>query len=163
MFTRNVRSQQLTRANVHFSKHSLSTSSVRQRRQRLHLGGRAASRDDEPGREADGRGGGRDDPRGRHRRRRPDQLRGWVRQHCVMCCHEADRARKGLFLCPLTTIFGAFYSHYQTFLFQQDVVEILQRADCNPVHPFENIIFLIFLPKGICLFVKSKNILSKLF
>lgn len=34
---------------------------IRQGRERLHLGRRAAPRDDQPGREADRRGGGRDD------------------------------------------------------------------------------------------------------
>ena len=43
-------------------------------RQRVHLCGGAAARDDQPGGEAHGRGGGRDDPGGGHRRGRPGQL-----------------------------------------------------------------------------------------
>ena len=48
---------------------------LRQGRQRVHFGGRVASRHDQFGREAHRRGGRRDDPRGRYRRRRTSQLR----------------------------------------------------------------------------------------
>ena len=47
-----------------------------QGRQRIHLRRRTAPRHDQPGRETDGRGGGRDDPGGGHWRGRPGELRG---------------------------------------------------------------------------------------
>ena len=51
---------------------------LRQGRQRLHFGRRTPPRHDQPGGEADGRRGGRDDPGSGHRRRRPGQLRRYV-------------------------------------------------------------------------------------
>ena len=55
-----------------------------QGRQRIHFCRWAPARHDQPRREADGRRSGRDDPRGRHWRRRPSQLRRYQQNNPIL-------------------------------------------------------------------------------